>query len=175
MTTKTIPTAVVGVLLALALTGPAGASTESDVDVARSATANYHDVAAAIDAGYGRFTDAQGIACIDNPGVGGMGVHYVNGDLVGDDAVDERTPEALVYAPSSDGTLHLVAAEYIVFRDAWGAHHSSVPRLFGQEFELVAAPNRYGIPAFYELHAWLWRHNSRGMFDDWNPKVSCDA
>ena len=44
---------------------------------------------------------------------------------------------------------------------------------FGRQFELVKAGNRYGLPAFYELHAWIWEHNPRGMFEDWNPRVSC--
>jgi len=35
--------------------------------------------------------------------------------------------------------------------------------------------NRYGLPPFYELHAWLWKHNPAGMFDDWNPRVVCPA
>jgi hypothetical protein len=45
--------------------------------------------------------------------------------------------------------------------------------LFGQEFELVPAGNRYGIPAFYELHAWIWKFNPLGLFADWNPRVHC--
>jgi hypothetical protein len=124
-------------------------------------------------AGYGEFTDAQGIACIDKAGAGGMGIHYVNGDLVGDDAVNPESPEALVYEPTRNGRLRLVAAEYIVFQSAWDATHSSPPSLFGEEFELVESGNRYGIPPFYELHAWLWKHNPSGMFEDWNPQVSC--
>ena len=64
-------------------------------------------------------------------------------------------------------------SEYVVFQDAWDAHHSSAPELFGQEFELVKAGNRYGLPPFYELHAWLWKHNPAGTFDDWNPNVTC--
>jgi hypothetical protein len=38
---------------------------------------------------------------------------------------------------------------------------------------LVPSPNRYGVPAFYELHAWVWKHNSSGLFNDWNPRVRC--
>jgi hypothetical protein len=45
--------------------------------------------------------------------------------------------------------------------------------LFGCEFELIEAVNRYGLPPFYELRAWIWMHSSSGMFDDWNPNVSC--
>jgi hypothetical protein len=142
----------------------------------REATAPFRSVDVAIAAGYGEFRDAAGIACIDNP-LGGMGIHYVNLDLVLDNppgspsAVDPLRPEAFVYEPK-DGKLKLVALEYIVFQGAWDAEHASPPSLFGHEFEPIGAGNRYGIPPFYELHVWLWKHNPRGMFEDWNPRVS---
>ena len=145
----------------------------SSAGKAREATARYHDVARAEKAGYGVFTDAAGIACIDKPGEGGMGIHYVNGALVGNDTVDVRTPEALVYEPEPNGRLRLVALEYIVFQDVWDAAHADPPSLFGREFELVKAGNRYGLPPFYELHAWLWKNNPAGLFEDWNPRVVC--
>jgi hypothetical protein len=44
----------------------------------------------------------------------------------------------------------------------------------GQTFHFNSSPNRYGIPAFYALHVWAWKHNPHGMFVDWNPKVSCE-
>jgi hypothetical protein len=137
---------------------------------ARAATARYHDVSAA--AGYGEFRDAAGIACIDNQPLGAMGIHYVNGSYVGDTNLDPTKPEALVYEPKN-GRLKLVALEYIVFQAAWDASHSSRPSLFGHEFGLVSAPNRFGIPAFYELHAWVWKPNPSGMFFEWNPRASC--
>ena len=102
-----------------------------------------------------------------------MGVHYMNGALVGDDIVAAATPEALVYEPQENGRLRLVALEYIVFQDAWNATHDGVPSLFGQDFEPMSAPNRYAAPALYELHVWLWKHNPEGTFEDWNPRVSC--
>jgi hypothetical protein len=30
-----------------------------------------------------------------------------------------------------------------------------------------------GIPACYELHAWIWKHNPADQFANWNPNVSC--
>ena len=101
------------------------------------------------------------------------GIHYVNGDLIGDPAENPRKPEALVYQPVKRH-LRLVAVEYVVFQDAWKAvHPNRKPKLFGHKFELLGADNRYGLPPFYELHAWIWKHNPRGMFDDWNPRVVC--
>jgi hypothetical protein len=141
---------------------------------ARAATAKYRKIDTARRAGYGLLTDTAGISCIDNPGVGAMGVHYVNGKLVGDPRVIATKPEALVYEPEENGRLRLVALEYVVLQSAWeGAGHKAAPSLFGQRFELIPSPNRYGLPPFYELHAWVWKHNPRGMFDDWNPRVSC--
>jgi hypothetical protein len=157
------------VLLAPAPTaaGQAGLST------ARSATARYHALDLALAAGYRVSPDAQGIACIDQPGAGAMGIHYANGRLFGDPALDAATPEVLVYEPTKNGRLRLVALEYVVLRDAWDAAHASPPSLFGHEFHLVPAGNRYGLPDFYELHAWIWKHNPRGTFDDWNSRVTC--
>jgi hypothetical protein len=154
---------------ATAATKPTGLST------ARAGTADYHRLAVAEDHGYGLFTDAAGIACIDNPGAGAMGIHYVNGALAADAEVDAASPEALVYEPTRHGRFRLVALEYVVFQAAWDAQHSAPPSLFGQRFAAVSAENRYGLPPFYELHAWVWKHNPRGMFDDWNPLVSCAA
>lgn len=34
---------------------------------------------------------------------GAMGLHYINGDLVGDIELDPATPEVLVYEPAADG------------------------------------------------------------------------
>jgi hypothetical protein len=82
-----------------------------------------------------------------------------------------------VYEPQPNGRLRLVAVEYVVFQDAWHDAHpgdTGKPELFGEEFEAVGAGNRYGLPPFYELHAWLWKHNPKGTFgEDWNPRVSC--
>ncbi len=41
------------------------------------ATARYNSVTVAQAHQYARFPDAAGIACIDNPGVGAMGIHYL--------------------------------------------------------------------------------------------------
>ena len=165
--------ATVGAVAALigAWASPALAS---DMSSAREGTARFHNLDTAMNEGYGLFTDAAGIACIDNP-AGAMGIHYANGGLVGDDQVNPATPEALVYEPQENGRLRLVAVEYVVFQAAWdAAHPGTVPSLFGEDFEAVGAGNRYGLPPFYELHAWLWKHNPKGTFgQDWNPRVSC--
>jgi len=140
----------------------------------KKATKKFQRLSVAKKAGYAILKDTQGIACIDNPGVGAMGVHYVKGPLVGDGKLTPKTPEALVYEPRH-GRLRLVAVEYVVFQAAWDANHSKPPKLFGQEFMLQTAPNRFGLDAFYMLHAWIYKHNPAGTFEPWNPRVHCPA
>jgi len=48
-------------------------------------------------------------------------------------------------------------------------------QLEGQDFQFVGAPNRFGIPAFFELHVWAWRDNPNGAYVDWNNNVSCEG
>lgn len=175
-TRSLIAVAAVALAMVMLVSTDTAAAATKGLGAARKGTAKYHNLNKAISDGYGLFTDADGIACIDNPGVGGMGIHYVNLGQVGDPAENAATPEALVYEPGRDGHLRLVAVEYVVFQSLWeGAGNTEPPSLFGQPFELVPFPNRYGLPAFYELHAWLWKHNSTGMFEDWNPRVTCPA
>jgi len=138
------------------------------VDVVRAATERFRDPDRAIAEGY-----APMPSCVTGPEEGAMGVHYVDGNLVGDGELTSERPEALVYEVK-DGRIRLVAVEYIVVADAWNANHPSPPVLLGQQFHYVGSPNRYGIPAFYELHVWAWRQNPKGTFVDWNPRVSCD-
>jgi hypothetical protein len=159
----------------LAAVSPASAHPRAeDRDAAQAGTKAFHRVSVAKEAGYGLLTDKDGIACIDDP-AGGMGIHYANINLVGDPEVSASTPEVLVYEPQADGRLRLVAVEYVTLKQAWeDAGHTSPPMLFGTEFELVKDPNRYGLPDFYELHAWIWRYNPNGFNDDWNPRVTCE-
>ena len=60
-----------------------------------------------------------------------------------------------------------------MFQEAWDAEQRRAAELFGQPFNLVTEPNRYGIPTFYELHAWAWKDNPTGAHEDWNPAVLC--
>jgi hypothetical protein len=156
---------------ALAVAGFAVAPTaggEDALEQVRQATTQYQDVGAAIDAGYVQF-----FGCVHEPLAGSMGIHFVNGALAGDGVIDAATPEALMYDAAPDGTLTLVGVEYVVFKEAWDADNAAPPVLFGQPFSVVEEPNRYGIPTFYELHAWAWTANPTGDFADWNPAVVC--
>ena len=168
---------LVGAALALTLAPGAAADPRAaqDLAAARAATGAFHDLATARHAGYGILRDTAGIACIDLPGTGAMGVHFVDGGAVGDPTIAANHPEAVVYEPQPDGRMRLVAVEYVVIKAAWDGLHADPPSLFGQEFMETPAGNRFGLPAFYSLHAWVWQHNPAGTFEMWNPDVSCAA
>ena len=161
---------VVVALVALAAIGGTAmvAAGQDQLARVRAATDTFHSLAAAQDAGYGEF-----YMCTDHVTDGTMGQHYVNLDLVLDPAINALTPEALVYEPRINGGYRLVGVEYVVFQADWDTLHSAPPSLFGRTFALVQAGNRYGLPPFYELHAWIWRPNPSGIFKDWNPSVTC--
>jgi hypothetical protein len=166
--------AVVAVAVALSIyfvVRPSGLP--ADLAAVHDATGQFRSVDNAVGAGYAQLADKEGITCIEHGDMGAMGVHYVKGDLVGDADVDAATPEAMIYEPGDDGAMELVGVEYVVFQEAWDAEHAEAPALFGHEFGAFDADNRYGIPAFYALHAWVWRDNPAGRFADYNPDVTC--
>lgn len=148
---------------------------QAQIAEVRRATARFHDINVALSTGgYGPqpVVDQAGKVCIDEPGKGAMGVHYVNGNLL-TPVLDTLKPQALMYEPTREG-MRFVGVEYIVFKSAWdGLFPGTKPRLFGRDFHLVDAGNRYGLPPFYALHLWLWQPNRSGMFNDWNPAVRC--
>ncbi len=175
-------TILAGLVVVLASATAAGfglarahASGGDQIMAALRATTPFHDLSMAQNAGYQAVvTDVNGKTCIAQPGAGGMGVHYLNPSLL-NGSVEPTMPQALVYAPVAGGNLKLVALEYIVFQSVWDANHSSRPSLFGRQFNFTPAPNRFGIPAFYSLHLWIWYSNPSGMFEPWNPQVVCPS
>jgi hypothetical protein len=165
--------AVFAAALVLVAAGAALAAAAGAFDSAKPATARFHDLDKAREAGYTvRVAELSGKTCIVQPGQGAMGVHMLNPSLL-DGNIDAEQPELLVYEPRADGTLKLVALEYLVFQSAWAG--ADPPSLFGQEFDFVGTPNRYGLPPFYALHAWIWKPNPSGTLFAWNPNVECDG
>ncbi len=140
---------------------------------ARKATQPFTDLQAAIAAGYVKFPDLKG-DCVAQPGQGGMGIHYLNSSLL-DAELDPLHPELLVYRKNADGKAELGALEYVVSAPVWDSTHPQPPALFGHAFHLLRTPNRYGLDTpLYTLHVWLWEPNRNGLFNDWNPAVTCD-
>lgn len=142
----------------------------------RKATAKFHRVDAAIAAGYELgWVNGSGVrilsGCISDPTAGAMGYHYFNAKLMADNDVNAQKPEALVYAPTPNGGLKLVAVEWVVRGPQSNPPGvSEPPSVLGMKMHILVPPPG---PDFYLLHAWVWKHNPAGMFADWNPKVSC--
>jgi hypothetical protein len=143
------------------LTSGFDANVRRDVEVLRAATSKYHDLAAAEAAGY----PSKMPMCIADSTMGGMGHHFVDRKLF-DEKLEIERPEMLIYAPSANGKVELVAVEYAVPYRAVPATEKP-PRLFGQELKPYDQFN------YWALHVWAWRRNAAGLFADWNPAVKC--
>ena len=162
-------------VLLLPLILPAVTAARGDeLAAVRAATARFHDVDAAVAAGYELgYVNGAGVriiaGCVKHPTAGAMGNHYFNKELIDDLVVDVLNPEGLVYAPDADGKLKLAAVEWVVpgqFSNPPGV--ATAPTVLGMEMHIL-------VPAvgFYIQHAWIWTHNPAGMYADWNPKVTC--
>jgi hypothetical protein len=133
-----------------------------DLAAARAGTAAYHDLQAAIDDQFVEPFNPN--PCFTLPDAG-MGFHYVKPSRVVDLTAVAAEPELLVYMPDDKGVQHLVAVEYLVP----GSPDDTPPELFGQQFHFTPLVNGW------TLHAWIWRENPAGLFEDFNPKLRCPA
>lgn len=128
-------------------------SIQSQLAQVRNATAAFHDISAAEAAGYVN----SGLPCFDDPQLGGMGLHWLLPSALAS-APDITTPAALVYEPR-DGKNQLVAVEWVFP----GSPNDTPPQLLGQNFTYLP------LLQVWKLHAWIWRPNPSGMFQDYNP------
>jgi hypothetical protein len=148
------------------------------VQIVRNATQQYQNAAPA---GYGPV-----LGCVSGSDHGAMGVHYVNGNLLNGQTLlsngqlDPTKPQALIYEPQSNGAPKLVGVEFIILASALPPN--AAPEVEGHLMLYIDGPsaarpdapqNRYGLPAFFELHVWAWKDNPQGPFVDWNNHVSC--
>ena len=129
----------------------------------RQVTAQFHDVHAAVRAGY----VVQFPAGCAASNAGAQGFHYLNPVLADDAVINPLTPELLMYEPGPSGRLELVGVDYVI-------KYSTLPR------STMPKPTVLGIDMMqndglnvWALHIWSRRPNPSGMFAAWNPKVSC--
>jgi len=137
------------------------------VQVVQRTMERYRDPVAADAAGW-----KSADACVSSPEEGAMGVHFIKGSIVFDGKFDPEEPEALIYEVT-DRRARLVGAEFIITAAEWHANNAAPPVILGQQTNFVGSPNRFGLPAFYELHVWAFRNNTKGTYVDFNPAVSC--
>ena len=138
-------------------------ATNIDADTARlrAATASFRSRDAALAAGYA----VRNPACIAHPTMGAMGFHLDN-DALKDDRIEVERPEVLVYRRTAAGEYELTGVEYMV---PFSAHPPTLPAptVMGQELKPFA-PGK-----FWYRHVWAWLANPSGLFEDWNPRISC--
>jgi len=158
------------------------------IAIARQATARFHDITAAHAAGYA----TENEPCVASP-EGVMGIHAVNFALIGNQALDLRQPEALLYVPRPEGGHRLVGVEYVqivLLRDPqtgavgpwvseapWPPDYEVVtptPRLFDEVFQGPMPGHTPTMPWHWDLHAWIWSENPAGMFAEWNRTLRCE-
>ena len=151
------------------------ATQQAQLDSARTLLAKYADPFAAMRDGY-----FSSVACIEYPQggalgeerfvPGGMGVHFLNPGLVGQQP-DPVRPQVLIYEWVRD-TLRLAAAEWFV--PAQGV--TTPPQIFGQPLKGPMHGHEPIMPRdfhHYDLHVWLWKTNPAGVFSSTNPTVHC--
>ncbi len=138
---------------------PPSAAIQKQLADLRAATAPFHNVEKAVEAGYELLTP-----CWYHRDHGAQGIHYIKGGFPPDSEVDLLEPELLMYEPNKAGHLKLIAVEYAVPIQAGVAP----PTLLGQTFR-----TNEGL-GLHVLHVWIWANNPTDLFADWNPRVSCD-
>jgi hypothetical protein len=174
----------------------------AELEQLREATDKYHSVTKALKDGYVAPTHKDpphSLNCVYNRALqAGMGYHFVHRQDVLEGSPfeigvggDPLKPEAMLYE-AKNGKLSLIAVEWIVRYDRVTGQPDTQPLLelgdnnaepfhgpmagheYWAESTYLEGPNGEAwMPWHYDLHAWIWKNNSRGLFDDWNPDVSC--
>jgi hypothetical protein len=160
----------------LPLAVPLAASADDDttplMDKVHNATERYTNINVAFSEGWVTATP-----CVSGPDTGAMGVHLVLPARLNSVGLNPTKPEALIYEPMKNGAMRLVGVEFIVLESVWLSSNppaGATPALDGNLMNYIGAPNRYGLPAFYEMHVWAWEHNPKGVYADWNTHVTCE-
>jgi hypothetical protein len=122
-------------------------------------TARYHELSVAQREGFVLLHE-----CESRPNEGPVGIVYVNFDRLLDGVIDPELPDALIYAPSSDGP-RLAGVEFAIpYALSPG---NEPPQFLGATFQ---REDEFGV---FALHAWVWLNNPAGLFAETNPRVSC--
>jgi hypothetical protein len=122
-----------------------------ELQQARAATAKYRNIENALKDGY---VDIS----VD---IEHMGHHYMKVSLV-DDQFDIRHPEILVYNRNAQAQQELIAVEYAV--------PLTYPMPEGFTGSNDVWDGNTGFP-FWLVHAWVWKYNPDGAFNELNPLV----
>ena len=145
----------------------AGSDLPKELKEVRDAMTKYQDPIQAVHDGY-----LSTLGCVLMPD-GGMGIHFVNGGAIGPVA-DPMKPVILMYEPVA-GKLQLVAVEWIV---PYVPGSKGTPELFGKKMHGPMEGHEPLLPkefGHFDMHAWLFKDNPRGLFADSHPDVTCEG
>jgi len=176
----TIPALILSLLAVFPSTSSAQTSAlpkvSPELEQVRAALDKYQDPILAVHDGY-----FSTVGCVEYPAgghegtmpyaPGGMGVHFLNLQLIGP-TLDPAKPQVLIYEPDGD-KLRLVAAEWFVPVQAAGGTR---PTIFGKQLEGPMEGHHPLMPEglhHYDLHVWLWKTNAAGVFAPTNPAIKC--
>lgn len=161
----------------------------------RAATDRFRDVKVALAEGYmpDPMNMCETAANMGRPAsLGAMGIHYFRPDLLGITEppsprvngngihTDFRQPAILIYEPTANGGLELVAVENLVFQASWkAAGHDGPPTFYGESWDAMAddpatsLDEAHMFAPHFDRHVWLYRENPNGLFAQFNPAASC--
>jgi hypothetical protein len=179
-----------------AATAPVPGPGEPTLDEVRALTEKYQDIKVALAEGYIRdpFDLCDTAEMAGKPAaLGVMGVHYFKPDQAGvteppnprvngnGTHTDFRKPTVLIYEPQADGSFQLVAVENIAFEKAWKeAGHAEPPSFHGVPYNhmaddpATAVDEAHMFEPHYDRHVWIYRENPNGVFESYNPAVTCE-
>jgi hypothetical protein len=152
----------VTVLSMSVLSAGAAPLNNSELQAVKSATARFHSVLQAKQAGYVRMS----------PCIPGEGIHFDNATLMADNVIDPFQPEVLLYELKRNGKLRLVGVEYFkVDADQDLSTAADRPSIFGRPFDGPMPGHFPGQPVHYDLHVFVWDPSPDGVFVFPNPGV----
>ena len=125
-----------------------------ELQQARASTARYRKIENAFKDGY-----ADIHVRVEN-----MGYHFMKSSLV-NASFDVGNPEILVYNRDEAGNYELVAVEYAVPIDATP---DVAPEGFTGTADVWERNTTFGL---WLCHAWVWKNNPDGAFNETNPLV----
>lgn len=132
------------------------------INQVRTETAAYQNFNAGTTAGWSNLMSD----CVQHPTEGGMGFHYGRMEYF-DGRVNHLEPQVLLYNMNGNNEMEFLGVEYIVPFAILPAD-ATPPVLFNQPFH--QNPNL----EIWALHLWTNKENPSGIFNDWNPNVSCN-
>ncbi len=132
------------------------------IDEVKTATSDFQDLNVAVNAGWD--TDISG--CVEHPTEGGMGHHYARMEYM-DGRVNHLQPQVLLYVVNENEQMEFLGVEYIVPFSVL-PEDEEPPVLFNQPF------HQNHEQQIWALHVWTEKENTEGMFENWNPDVTCD-